>query len=123
MKNKAGIVRSFVIPVPKTKLAQYKKTAKLIAKLWMEHGALSYIECIGDDLEQGKVTSFPRSVKLKKGEIVVLGWSTFKNRTHFESVFKKVMTDKRLEPYMDPKKFGFDGMRMYWGGFKPIIQS
>ncbi len=117
------IIRSFVIPVPKSNLPQYKKLAKLVTKLWIEHGALSYIECVGLDLEQGKVTSFPRSVKLKKDEVVILGWSTFKNMTHFNQVMKKVMTDKRLAPYMDPKKLGFDGMRMYWGGFKPIVQA
>lgn len=123
MKNKPGIVRSYVIPVPKAKLSQYKKMAKLVAKLWMEHGALSYIECVGYNLEQGKVTSFPRSVKLKKNEVVILGWSTFKNKAQFERTMKKVMSDKRLEPYMDHKKLGFDGMRMYWGGFKPLIQT
>lgn len=122
MKSKAGVIRSFVIPVPKTKLDPYKKMAKLVGRLWMEHGALSYIECIGFDLEQGKVTSFPRSVKLKKGEVVVLGWSTFNSKSHFDRVFKKVMSDARLVPYMDPKKLGFDGMRMYWGGFKPLLQ-
>ncbi|MEK7357365.1 MAG: DUF1428 family protein, partial [Bdellovibrionota bacterium] len=70
MKTKPRIIRSFVIPVPKTKLPQYMKMAKVVAKLWMEHGALSYIECVGFDLEKGKVTSFPRSVNLKKGEVV-----------------------------------------------------
>ncbi|WP_413288215.1 DUF1428 domain-containing protein [Bdellovibrio sp. HCB337] len=122
MKNKAGCIRSFVIPVPKKNLNQYKKLAKLAGKLWIEHGALSYIECVGEELEYGKVTSFPRSLKLKKGEVVILGWSTFKSRAQAERVMKKVMSDKRLEPYMDPKKLGFDGMRMYWGGFKPLVQ-
>ncbi len=88
-----------------------------------EHGALTYIEFFGYNLEQGKVTSFPRSVKLKKNEVVILGWSTFNNKTHFERVIKKVMADQRLAPYMDPKKLGFDGMRMYWGGFKPLFQA
>jgi uncharacterized protein YbaA (DUF1428 family) len=123
MKKKAGVVRSFVIPVPKAKLHQYKKLAKLMAKIWMDNGAISYIECVGYGLDFGKVTSFPRSVKLKKNEVVVLGWSTFKSKSQFEGVMKKVMTDKRLAPYMDPKKLVFDGMRMYWGGFKPIIQA
>jgi uncharacterized protein YbaA (DUF1428 family) len=122
-ETKAGVVRSFVIPVPKAKLAQYKKVAKLISKLWMEHGALSYIECIGEELDIGKRTSFPRSVKLKKGEVVVLGWSTFKSKADFERVIAKVMSDKRLAPFMNPDKMGFDGKRMYWGGFKPIIQA
>jgi uncharacterized protein YbaA (DUF1428 family) len=122
MKKKVGVIRSFVIPVPKVKLTQYKKLAKLMAKIWIENGALSYIECVGYNLEKGKVTSFPRSVKLKKGEVVILGWSTFKSEAQAEGVMKKAMNDKRLAPYMDPKKLGFDGMRMYWGGFKPLIQ-
>lgn len=123
MKSKTGIIRSFVIPVPKSKLPQYKKMAKVVGKLWMEHGALSYIEGIGSDLELGKSTSFPRSVKLKKGEVVILGWSTFKSMSHFNRVLNAVMTDKRLAPFMDPKKLGFDGKRMYWGGFVPFIQA
>lgn len=122
MQNKPGVVRSFVVPVPKSKLAQYQKMARLIGKLWMEYGALSYIETIGYNLEKGRVTSFPRSLKLKKGEVVILGWSTFKSAAHFEQVIGQVMTDKRLAPFMDPKKLGFDGMRMYWGGFKPFLQ-
>jgi uncharacterized protein YbaA (DUF1428 family) len=122
MKSKAGVIRSFVIPVPKSGLSRYKKMAKLMGKLWMEHGALSYVEAIGYNLEPGKVTSFPRSLKLKKSEVVVLGWSTFKSEAQFERMMAKVMADKRLAPYMDPKKLGFDGMRMYWGGFKPLLQ-
>jgi uncharacterized protein YbaA (DUF1428 family) len=123
MKKKTGIVRSFVIPVPKTKLSQYKKLAKLMAKIWMDSGATSYIECVGYGLEVGKTTSFPRSVKLKKGEVVILGWSTFKNKSQSDRAMKKAMSDKRLAPYMNPKKLGFDGKRMYWGGFKPIVQA
>lgn len=123
MKTKAGVIRSFVVPVQKNKLGQYKKLSRLVAKLWMEYGALSYIECMGYNLDQGRVTSFPRSVKLKKGEVVILGWSTFKNEAHFNRVIKKVMADKRLTPFTNPKKLGFDGMRMYWGGFKPFFQA
>lgn len=89
----------------------------------MEYGALSYVKCVGYNLEQGKLTSFPRSVKLKKGEVVVLGWSMFKSKAHFNTVIRKVLADERLTPYMDPKKFGFDGRRMHWGGFKPFFQA
>jgi uncharacterized protein YbaA (DUF1428 family) len=123
MKKNFGIARVFLIPVPRSKLGQYKKLMKIITKIWMDHGALSYCECIGEGLEKGKITSFPRSLKLKKGEVVILGWSTFKNKPHFERVMKKVMMDPRLAPFMDPKKLGFDAMRMYWGGFKPMIQA
>lgn len=123
MKTNAGVIRSFVIPVPKTKLSQYQKVAKMIGKLWMEHGALSYIETVGSNLEAGAMTSFPRSVQLKKDEAVILGWSTFKSEAQSERIMKKVMTDKRLAPFMDPKKMLFDGRRMYWGGLKPFFQA
>jgi uncharacterized protein YbaA (DUF1428 family) len=94
--------------------------AKLASKVWLDHGAIDYVECIADDVKAGKVTSFPQAVKLKKGEVVFFSWATYKNRAHRDKVMKKVMADPRLSG-MSPENMPFDGMRMFWGGFKPVI--
>lgn len=95
--------------------------ARLGAKVWREHGALGYNECIADDVKPGKLTSFPQSVKLKKDEVVVFSWIEYKSRAHRDQVNKKVMADPRFNKYMDPKNMPFDGKRMIWGGFKPFV--
>lgn len=115
-------VDGFIVPVPKGKLGAYKKMARLAGKIWMEHGALTYIECVGDDTPKGKTTSFPRSVKLKAGEVVIFSWITYKSRKSRDTIMAKVMKDKRLAAFMDPKKLPFDGRRMIFGGFKPMIE-
>ena len=114
-------VDGFVVPVPTAKLPDYRKIARRAGKIWREHGALEYVECVADDVQPGKVTSFPQAVKLKKGEVVVFSWVVYKSRKHRDAVMKKVMADPRLQKYMDPKTMPFDGMRMFWGGFKPIV--
>jgi uncharacterized protein YbaA (DUF1428 family) len=114
-------VDGFVVPVPKKKLAEYRKMAKLFGKVCREYGALEYVECIADDVKKGKVTSFPRSVKLKTGEVVIFSYAVYKSKAHRNSVGKKVMKDPRIANMMDPKKLPFDGMRMFWGGFKSFI--
>lgn len=96
--------------------------ARLAKKVWLDHGALDYVECVADDVKPGKVTSFPQSVKLKKNEVVFFSWATYKNRKHRDQVMKKVMTDPRLANF-DPKNMPFDGKRMFWGGFKPVIKA
>jgi uncharacterized protein YbaA (DUF1428 family) len=113
-------VDGFVVPVPKKRLGEYKKMAKLASKVWREYGALDYRECVADDVQFGKRTSFPRSVKQKPGETVVFAWITYKSRSHRDAVNKKVMKDKRLMNF-DPKKMPFDARRMFWGGFKTIV--
>lgn len=117
----ANYVDGFVVPVPKKNLAKYRKMAKLFGKVCREHGALEYVECVADDVKKGKVTSFPRSVKLKAGETVIFSYVVYKSRAHRNSVNKKVMKDPRIMKTMDPKKLPFDGMRMFWGGFKTFI--
>lgn len=114
-------VDGFIVPVPKKNLAKYRKMAKLFGKVCLEHGALEYVECIADDVKKGKVTSFPLSVKLKAGETIIFSYAVYKSRAHRDSVNKKVMKDPRLAKMMDPKKLPFDGMRMFWGGFKSFI--
>lgn len=110
-------VDGFVIPVPKKKRAAYIKLARLGRKVWMEYGALDYHECVGDNLEPGKLTSFPRSVKLKPGEEVWFSWIVYKSRRHREQIMKKVMVDPRMLKMMEGKNMPFDGKRMFWGGF------
>jgi uncharacterized protein YbaA (DUF1428 family) len=115
-------VDGFVVPVPKSKLAAYKRMARKAGKVWREHGALHYMECVADDVKPGKLTSFPQAVKLKAGEVVVFSWIIFASRKERDRTNKKVMSDPRLAAMMDPKSLPFDGKRMFWGGFKPIIE-
>ena len=114
-------VDGVVVPVPKKKLALYRRMADKSGQIWREHGALSYVEAVADDVKPGKHTSFPRSVKLKPGETVVFCYITYRSRKDRDRIMAKVMKDKRLAEYMDPKKLPFDGKRMFWGGFKPIV--
>jgi uncharacterized protein YbaA (DUF1428 family) len=116
-------VDGFVLPVPKKNLPAYRRMASLAGKVWREHGALEYIECAADDVKPGKVTSFPQSVKLKRGETVVFSWIVYKSRAHRDSVNKKVMKDPRIAPMMDVKALPFDGKRMFWGGFKVMLDA
>jgi uncharacterized protein YbaA (DUF1428 family) len=115
-------VDGFVLPVPVANLDAYKKMARRAGKIWMEHGALQYIESVADDVQPGKVTSFPQAVRLKKDEVVVFSWVVYRNRRERDRINKKVMSDPRLADMMDPKSLPFDGMRMFWGGFKPIVE-
>ncbi|MGF6711762.1 uncharacterized protein YbaA (DUF1428 family) [Luteibacter sp. W1I16] len=115
-------VDGFVLPVPMDRLADYKKMARKAGKIWMEYGALAYSECVADDVKPGKSTSFPQSVKLKPGETVVFSWVVYNNRRDRDRIMKKVMEDPRLAEFMDPKTLPFDGKRMFWGGFKPIVE-
>lgn len=115
-------VDGFVVPVAKARLAEYKKLARLAKKVWMEHGALAYLESLADDAPVGKLTSFPRAVKLKEDEVVVFSYILYSSRAHRDRVNKKVMADPRIAG-MDPKSMPFDGKRMIWGGFKPFVQA
>ncbi len=114
-------VDGFVLPVPKRNLDAYRRTARKAGKIWREHGALEYRECVADDVKRGEVTSFPESVKLKRGEAVVFAWIVFRSRAHRDRVNAKVMKDPRLAEEMDPKTMPFDAMRMFWGGFKVLL--
>jgi uncharacterized protein YbaA (DUF1428 family) len=118
----ARYVVSFVLPVPKKNLAAYCKMARLVGRVWREHGALSYTECVADDVQPGKVTSFPQSVKLKKSEVVVIAWVEYRSRKHRDQVMARSMRDPRVAHLVSSDDMPFDGMRMFWGGFKPIIE-
>jgi uncharacterized protein YbaA (DUF1428 family) len=116
-------VDGFVLPVPKNRLADYRKLARLAGKVWREYGALDYCECVADDVKPGKLTSFPQSVKLRRGEVVVFSWITYKSRRDRDRINARVMADPRLQ-FMakDRKKMPFDGKRMFWGGFRTLVR-
>ena len=114
-------VDGFVTPVPKKKLQAYRRMAAKAGKIWREHGALEFRECVADDVKPGKYTSFPQSVKLKPGETVMFSWIVYRNRKQRDRVNARVMKDKRMAPMMDPKAMPFDGKRMFWGGFKVMV--
>jgi uncharacterized protein YbaA (DUF1428 family) len=116
-----GYVDGFVIPVPKRKAAAYRRMARLAGKVWREHGALAYCECIADDVKPGKWTSFPRAVKLKPDEVAWFSFIVYRSRRHRDAVNRKVMTDPRITSMMNPKNMPFDGRRMIWGGFKTVV--
>ena len=116
-------VDGFVVPVPKKNLAAYRRMASAAAKVWRDHGALEYVECIADDVKPGKSTSFPQSVKLKAGETVIFAYVVYKSRAVRDRANKKVMKDPRLAKYMNAKAMPFDGKRMFWGGFKVFVTA
>ncbi|MDR6305032.1 uncharacterized protein YbaA (DUF1428 family) [Nitrobacter vulgaris] len=116
-------VDGFIVPVPKKRLNAYRTMARKAAKVWREHGALDYRECVAEDVKVGKWTSFPRSVKLKPGETVVFAWITYKSRKHRDRVNTKVMKDPRLADMMDPKAMPFDAKRMIYGGFEVFVSA
>jgi uncharacterized protein YbaA (DUF1428 family) len=114
-------VDGFVLPVPRKNLEAYLRIAKKAGKVWREHGALEYRECVGDDLNVKMMMPFPRTVRIKPGETVVFSWITFKSRAHRDRVNAKVMKDPRLADMMDEKAMPFDVKRMSYGGFKVLV--
>jgi uncharacterized protein YbaA (DUF1428 family) len=116
-------VDGYVLPVPKKNLPTYRRMAQKAGKIWRDYGALQFCECVGDDLEVKMAASFPRTIKLKPGEVVVFSWIVFKSRAHRDSVNAKVMKDPRLIKMMDPKAMPFDSKRMVYGGFKFMVDA
>ena len=114
-------VDGFVLAVPKRKLAAYRRISARAGKVWREHGALEYRECVGDDLDTKHGLPFPKLVKPKRGEAVVFSWIVYKSRADRKRVLTKVMADKRLADSMDPKSLPFDVKRMSYGGFKVLV--
>ena len=114
-------VDGYVLPVPKKRLAAYKRLAGKAGRIWREHGALGYQECVGDDLGVKFGLPFPRLVKPKAGETVVFSWIVFKSRAHRDKVNAKVMADKRLQKM--PKVVPFDIKRMTYGGFRTLVSA
>ncbi len=116
----ARYVDGFVVPVPTAKLDAYRALAAKAGEVWKEYGALEYVECVADDVKPGKVTSFPQSVQLKDDETVVFAWIVYESREARDRINAQVMEDPRLKHSMDDMPF--DGMRMFWGGFKTIVE-
>ena len=116
-------VDGFILPLPKANIEAYRKLATEAAQVWREHGALSYRECIAEDVKPGTLTSFPQSVKLKPSETVVFAWIVYESRAARDRINKKVMADPRLAEMMNPKTMPFDGKRMIWGGFKTFVEG
>ena len=114
-------VDGFVIPVPKKNMKAYRKMAEMGKKIWMKHGAVSYFECVGDDLNPKFGLPFPKIVKPKPGETVVFSFIVYKSKAHRNQVNAKVMKDPSMkEP---PKEMPFDFKRMCYGGFKAIVEG
>ncbi|GAA0345679.1 DUF1428 domain-containing protein [Bowmanella denitrificans] len=118
----ANYVDGFVLPVPKSKLDSYRQLAQKAGDVWIEYGALEYREWVAEDVKPGKVTSFPQAVDLKDDEIVVFAWITYASRQDRDRINEQVMADPRLSDMMNPKDMPFDAMRMFWGGFAPLVQ-
>jgi uncharacterized protein YbaA (DUF1428 family) len=119
----AHYVDGFVIPLPKKNLNAYRRLAQKAGKVWRDHGALDFKECVGDDLDVKMALSFQRGIKAKPGETVLFSYIVFKSRAHRDRVNAKVMKDPRLAKMMDPKAMPFDVKRMMYGGFKTIVEA
>jgi len=115
-------VDGFVLPIPKKKVAAYKRIAAIAAKVWCEHGALDYKECVGDDLNTKCGIGFPATIELKRGETVVFAYILFKSRAHRDRVNAKVMKDPRMNN-IDISDMPFDINRMVYGGFEVIVSA
>ena len=114
-------IDGFVVPVPRAKLDAYRAMAQTAGEVWMEHGALQYFECVGDDVQPGKLTSFPQAVQLEDDEVVVFSWITYPSREVRDACNAKVMEDPRLQAVEDDMKEIMGMQRMFWGGFRPIV--
>jgi len=116
-------VDGYVLPIPKKNIREYQAIAKKAGKIWREHGALDYKECVGDDLQIKGMIPFTKSVKLKRGETVVFAFVVFKSRAHRDRVNAKVMKDKRMSQMCEGEEMPFDCKRMQYGGFKVIVDA
>ena len=115
----ARYVDGFLLPIPKKNLAAYKKIAAKAGKIWREHGALEYRECVGDDLDTKMGVPFPKQIKVKAGETVVFAWIVYKSKAHRDRVNAKVMKDPRVK--MEGMPMPFEVKRMAYGGFEVLI--
>lgn len=123
-KTKGGYVDGFVIPVPRKNLKAYKKMAQWGAKAWMRHGALAYMECVGDDMKETKFSmAFPKMVKPRKGEVVMFSFIVYKSRAHRDAVNKSVIKEMMKDPKNKDMKMPFDCKRMAYGGFKAMVRA
>lgn len=115
-------VDGFILAIPKKNIEAYKKMATLGRDVWMEYGALSYVECQGDDVPYGELTSFPRAVQATDDEVVFFSWITYESKEKRDEINKKVMADPRMSAY-GPGNMPFDGKRMIFGGFQSVVEG
>ena len=113
-------VDGFIVPVPKKNLEAYKDIARKAGEVWMDHGALSYAECVGDDVPYGELTSFPRAVMAKEDEVVIFAWILYESRARRDEVVAKAMADPRMKH--EWTDMPFDGKRMIYGGFETFLE-
>jgi uncharacterized protein YbaA (DUF1428 family) len=114
-------VDGFVAAVPAANREKFRKHAADAAPVFKEHGALKVVECWGDDVPDGKLTSFPMAVKCEPGETVVFSWIIWPSREVRDAGMAKVMADPRLQPDANPMPF--DGKRMIYGGFEVVVEA
>ena len=112
-------VDGFIVAVPRDRVGDYKAMAQAAGEVWMEHGALSFVESLAEDVPPGELTSFPRAVHLREGETVAFSWITYESRAHRDAVMGKVMADPRIKATM--ADMPFDGKRMIFGGFETVV--
>ena len=116
-------VDGYVIPIARNKVEDYKRLAELAGSIWKEHGALAYVECMGDDLNHEGLVSFHQAADAIEGETVIFSWIVFESRQHRDQVNQAVMSDPRLKKMMNPKAMPFDGKRMIFGGFRTFVKA
>lgn len=114
-------IDGFVLPVPKDKIDDYQKAAALAGTVWLEHGALDYVEAVGDDLDVKDQTPFPKMAGAVESEIVVFAYIVYKSREHRDEVNTKVMADPRIKDMCESNSLGLDFTRMAYGGFRRIV--
>ena len=116
-------VDGFLITIPKKNLAAYRRIASKAGKIWIEHGALVYMECAGDDLNVKGMLSFRKVGSAKAGETIIFSYIVYNSRKHRDAVNRKVMKDPRLSAMCDLQKLPFDVKRMAYGGFKVLVDA
>ena len=114
-------VDGWLVPVPRGQLDEYRRIARRSGKVWREHGALEYVECVAEDTETGEMLSFPRAMKLKRNETVIFGYVVYRSRAHRDRVNKKAMADPRLADLTTPDGVPFDTKRLVYGGFSTVV--
>lgn len=115
-------VDGFVLPVPEENIPVYRSIAQKAGKIWKEHGALQYVEAVGDDLENNWGVAFPKVIKLKPGEVPLFSFIVYKSRADRDKVNAKVMADPRMKKMMEgDKPMPFEVKRMAYGGFKVLV--
>jgi uncharacterized protein YbaA (DUF1428 family) len=114
-------IDAIVIPVPRAKLGVYRTMSEQWGRAHLRHGALYYSDAISDDVEPGKLTSFPQAVALKDDEVIALAWVVYRDKADRDRINQAVMDDPEIKETMQPSLMPFDGKRMFWGGFETII--